>query len=72
MEPNEPGSKDLPDFNELNDRIIAERRTSGPSLVIKTNLDPGNSTEDNPYYKNEEETDTGEFRKYFEDDRYDV
>ncbi|MBM7693826.1 hypothetical protein JOC77_003270 [Peribacillus deserti] len=70
MEPKEPGSKDLPDFNELNDRIIAERRTSGPTLVIKTNLDPDNSTEDNPYCQNKELTDTKEFRKYFEDERY--
>ncbi|PLT31390.1 hypothetical protein [Peribacillus deserti] len=70
MEPKNPGSPDLPDFDQLNDRIIAERRTSGPMLVIKTNLDPDNSTEDNPYYQNRELTETKEFRKYFEDDSY--
>ena len=44
-EPKQPGNKELPDFNELNDRLIAERRTSGPTLVIKTNLDPKDSTD---------------------------
>lgn len=67
-DPHKPGSKKLPDFDKLTDRIIADTRTSGPSLVIKTNLDPENSTVDNPYYENKKLTDTKEFRDFFEDD----
>lgn len=66
MDPIKPGSKKLPDFEELDDRMIAGH-TLGPTLVIKTNLDPENSTEDNPYFKNKAETDTEEFRDYFEE-----
>lgn len=66
MEPRKPGSEHLPDFDQLNDRVIAEH-TAAPMLVIKTNLDPKDSTEDNPYYKNKEQTVTEEFREYFED-----
>ena len=50
--PLQPGNKNLPDFNELNDRVIAERSTSGPVLVIKTNLDPEDPSVENPYIKN--------------------
>ncbi|PLR98762.1 hypothetical protein [Bacillus sp. T33-2] len=67
MEPRDPGNKDLPDFDNLDDRLIAERSSSGPMLVIKTNLDPKDSTENNPYYKNKELTDTKAFRDYFEE-----
>ncbi|KAB2332339.1 hypothetical protein F7731_17210 [Cytobacillus depressus] len=63
-----PGSNKLPDFDQLNDRIIAEQRTSGPTLVIKTNLDPKDSTVENPYYENEKTSNTKEFRNFFEDD----
>ncbi|HZH62629.1 MAG TPA: hypothetical protein VEY70_24325 [Metabacillus sp.] len=42
----------LPDFKELDDRLIAEASPS-PSLVIKTNLDKDNITEDNPYATND-------------------
>lgn len=56
-----PGSKDMPDFQQLNDRIIAER-PSEPMLVIKTNLDPKNATEENPYYH---EKSSKEFEDYF-------
>ena len=66
-EPKQPGNKELPDFNELNDRLIAERRTSGPTLVIKTNLDPKDSTIDNPYFQNDNKTDTEAFSDYFEE-----
>lgn len=66
MEPNKPGSKTMPDFKELGDRLIADA-TSKPMLVIKTNLDPKDSTEDNPYYENLGLTDTDEFRNYFEE-----
>lgn len=65
MEPTKPGSNKLPDFDQLNDRMIAEP-TEQPMLVIRTNLDPIDSTEDNPYYKNKQETNTKKFRDYFE------
>ncbi|MFE0505448.1 hypothetical protein ACWF7H_18655 [Peribacillus butanolivorans] len=48
MEPNNPGNKELPDFKDLNDRIIAQSSQS-PRLVIKTNLDTKNVTDKNPY-----------------------
>ncbi|PWW31804.1 hypothetical protein DFO73_10158 [Cytobacillus oceanisediminis] len=66
MDPLKPGSKQMPDFEELDDRMIA-KHTNEPMLVIKTNLDPKDSTENNPYYKNKEKTDTNEFRDYFEE-----
>jgi hypothetical protein len=65
-EPIQPGNNKLPDFNELNDRIIAEQSTSGPTLVIKTNLDPKDSTVDNPYYQQEGKGTKKQFRDYFE------
>jgi hypothetical protein len=55
----------MPDFDSLNDRLIAEHTTQ-PMLVIKTNLDPKDSTVDNPYYTNKELADKGKFRDYFE------
>jgi hypothetical protein len=55
----------LPDFKELNDRLIAES-SSEPSLVIKTNLDPKDSTDENPYYK-EGQSEKDKFTSYFED-----
>lgn len=66
MEPTKQGNEKLPDFDKLNDRIIANH-TSEPMLVIKTNLDPKDSTEDNPYYKNNLKTDVKDFRDYFEE-----
>lgn len=54
---------DLPDFNTLNDRVIAEP-SSSPSLVIKTNLDSEDIDKDNPYAKGESSTD---FKNFFKD-----
>lgn len=54
---------DLPDFNELNDRVIAEPSAS-PSLVIKTNLDSENINKDNPYSTNNR---SSEFKNFFKD-----
>lgn len=65
MEPRKPGSKNMPDFNELSDRIIA-KHTTEPMLVIKTNLDPKDVTEENPYYQ-QGETNKEEFEDYFEE-----
>nr|WP_263327934.1 hypothetical protein [Neobacillus sp. Marseille-Q6967] len=66
MEPRKPGSNKMPDFDQLEDRIIAEA-PSGPHLVIKTNLDPKTSTEKNPYYYGEQTKDPKEFQDYFEE-----
>ena len=64
-EPFKPGNEKLPDFKELEDRVISKTRISGPTLVIKTNLDPDNPTEDNPYYQNKERTDKEKFEDFF-------
>ena len=66
MEPRQSGSKKMPDFDHLNDRIINETPET-PFLVIKTNLDPKNSTVNNPYYHDEETKNPKEFRDYFEE-----
>jgi hypothetical protein len=46
-EPQQPGNKNMPDFKELNDRVIAEQ-SEGPFLVIKTNVDPKDATAQKP------------------------
>ncbi|GHH96619.1 hypothetical protein [Neobacillus kokaensis] len=66
MEPKEPGNKKVPDFDKLNDRIIAEM-PSEPMIVIKTNLDPKNVMDQNPYYQSGEIKDPKEFKNYFEE-----
>lgn len=43
------GYRDMPDFKQLNDRIIVEP-SDEPALVIKTNLDPRDPTVENPYF----------------------
>lgn len=64
-EPNQLGNKQLPDFNELNDRMIVEK-TSTPIFVMKTNLDPKDSTVENPYYHGEQTKDPQALRDFFE------
>ncbi|MEH7107020.1 MULTISPECIES: hypothetical protein [Bacillaceae] len=66
MEPKQPGNKSLPDFDQLNDRLIAES-SSQPKLVIRTNLDPKDVTENNPYYHSDEVKNPKEFKDYFEE-----
>jgi len=66
MEPRQPGNKKMPDFDQLNDRIILES-TPTPMIVIKTNLDPENVTENNPYYQDENAKDPKEVKNYFEE-----
>ena len=61
------GKDDMPDFKQLDDRHIANA-TNEPIFVIKTNLDPKNPTEDNPYYK-EGLSDKEKFTSYFEDNK---
>nr|WP_310170242.1 hypothetical protein [Neobacillus niacini] len=63
MEPKKPGNKNFPDFNQLNDRIIAES-PSQPILVIKTNLDSKNVTDENPYYQGENNK---KFKEFFDE-----
>lgn len=53
----------MPYFEQLNDRIIVEP-TKSPTLVIKTNLDSDDPTEDNPYYTNKDEE---KIKQYFDD-----
>ncbi|MFC7393959.1 hypothetical protein [Scopulibacillus cellulosilyticus] len=43
--------KQTPDFDALNDRLIAEQ-PKGPTFGIKTNLDPKTPFEENPYAEN--------------------
>jgi len=66
MEPQQTGNKKMPDFDQLNDRVILES-TPTPMIVIKTNLDPKNVTENNPYYQDEEVKDPKAVKDYFEE-----
>lgn len=65
-EPRQPGSKQMPEFKNLTDRMIADT-PNGPFLAIKTNLDPKDATEDNPYYQNKQRTDKQAFLDYFKE-----
>lgn len=58
-------NKNMPDFKQLEDRVIANPSPS-PMLVIKTNLDPVDVTEDNPYLQ-EKAQDEKEFRDFFDE-----
>ncbi len=66
-EPLQPGNKDLPDFKELDDRIIAERCTSKPVFVLKTNLDPEDPSEENPYFKKGNDKNSEALKDFFDD-----
>ncbi|HYK72127.1 MAG TPA: hypothetical protein VEV44_03190 [Pseudoneobacillus sp.] len=57
----------MPDFDSLDDRLIAEQ-PSTPMLVIKTNLDPKDVTEENPYLSDGSKQETNKFRDFFEGD----
>ncbi|RBW67717.1 hypothetical protein [Bacillus taeanensis] len=55
----------MPDFKELNDRIILNA-SSSPSIGAKTNLDIKNNTENNPYLSKEKEIeDREEVNRFF-------
>jgi hypothetical protein len=66
MEPNQPGNEKLPDFKEMTDRLFINPY-AGPQLVVKTNLDPNDATEENPYFKNDQMSDTEQFKEYFKE-----
>jgi hypothetical protein len=66
MEPKQHGNKQMPDFDQLSDRMIAES-PSEPMVVIKTNLDPKDGTKNNPYYQNGKVKNPKEFKNYFEE-----
>ncbi|KKI88746.1 hypothetical protein WQ54_30005 [Bacillus sp. SA1-12] len=53
----------LPDFKELNDRVIAEPSPS-PSIAIKTNLDSDDITKENPYSTSHA---SSEFKNFFKE-----
>ncbi|MFD2442966.1 hypothetical protein ACFSO7_03120 [Bacillus sp. CGMCC 1.16607] len=55
----------MPDFDSLDDRIIAEQPNQ-PMLVIKTNLDPKDPTENNPYFTSNNHTNKKAFQNYFD------
>ncbi|MDQ0213952.1 hypothetical protein J2S13_000347 [Oikeobacillus pervagus] len=63
MTAKKPGNPLLPDFKQLDDRMIAQHTTE-PTIVIKTNLDPKDVTEENPYFQQKA---TDEFHDYFEE-----
>lgn len=57
----------MPDFNRLNDRVIAED-SEMPSVSLKTNVDPNNVLEDNPYFdksKTYSEEELAKLKKFF-------
>lgn len=65
MKRKQSGNENLPDFKELSDRVLGDR-PSERMLVIKTNLDPSDSTEDNPYLQ-EKPKDAESFKEFFEE-----
>jgi hypothetical protein len=61
------GNKDMPDFNELNDRVIAEE-PKGPFFAIKTNMDT-QGVKDNPYATEKASPEQeGKLQQFFEDE----
>ncbi|MGR3762680.1 hypothetical protein [Rossellomorea sp. NS-SX7] len=63
----EKGKKELPDFKQLDDRIIAEP-PQGPFFEMKTNLDTQEST-DNPYISSETSNEEMEkIKRFFEEE----
>ncbi|MDE5413525.1 hypothetical protein [Alkalihalobacterium chitinilyticum] len=64
MDKDKQGSQNMPDFDKLSDRMIAEP-TDSPTFVMKTNLDPKDPTEDNPYFNEKNKQQTEEFCDYF-------
>ncbi|MFC3884197.1 hypothetical protein ACFOU2_12140 [Bacillus songklensis] len=51
----------MTDKHDKGKRLYVEP-SSSPSLVIKTNLDPENATEENPYYTHKRDE---KFEQYF-------
>jgi len=66
MEPRQPGNKNMPDFDQLSDRLIVES-TPTPMIVIKTNLDPKDASDNNPYYQNRDVKNPKAMKDYFEE-----
>ncbi|WP_102028441.1 hypothetical protein [Salirhabdus sp. Marseille-P4669] len=64
---NEKGVNQLPKFDDLTDRLISEGNEQG-TISMKTNLDPKDPIEDNPYFdKNKTYTkeELDKFRNFF-------
>ena len=60
-------NKDMPDFKQLNDRVIAEE-PKGPFLAIKTNMDTA-GVKDNPYASENADPEQDEkLQQFFEDE----
>lgn len=61
-------SNEMPDFKELNDRVILEAPT-GPFLAIKTNLDSKDPLNENPYLnKDITEKEKAKMREFFDEE----
>lgn len=61
------GNKEMPDFKELNVRIIAEE-PKGPFFAIKTNIDT-QGVKDNPYATEKASPEQEEkLQQFFEDE----
>lgn len=56
-------NKKTPDFDKLNDRVIAEASPS-PTFTMRTNLDNDDALEDNPYYSSEDVRSEEERKKF--------
>ncbi|TKI57062.1 hypothetical protein E8L90_17195 [Brevibacillus antibioticus] len=54
------GENDLPDFKQLDDRLIAQPPTS-PIFAIRTNLDKEPNDVDNPYVQQDSKP-TGQYK----------
>lgn len=54
---------DTPNFDHLNDRVISEGNEQ-PAFSMKTNLDPKNQLEDNPYFDRTKEYSKEELEKF--------
>ncbi|MGO4886485.1 hypothetical protein ACJ2A9_01895 [Anaerobacillus sp. MEB173] len=64
-----PKKNNMPDFDKLTDRIIAEA-PSAPMFSIKTNLDSDDPTENNPYFSKDNgktEAEMNKFKAYFDE-----
>lgn len=66
MEKDNDKQQQDPNFDSLNDRLIASRPSS-PSLVIKTNLDQQNTEGLNPYYQEGNQKDPEKFQNFFKE-----
>ncbi|WP_407272763.1 hypothetical protein [Radiobacillus sp. PE A8.2] len=61
-------NQNMPKFDDLDDRVIAEG-SQQPAFSMKTSLDPEDPTKDNPYFDNTKQHSKEEiekFKKFFQ------